>query len=132
MEMARGRPENAVEAWGRVSDDYTFHEGMLLRACIEGSARLAEITREDEAVYDTVRDPETLYFGATEHSYCGQKDSALRLLRRSIARNHCSYPAVDNDISWDPLREDPDFLALREEAIACRQRFLDHVEAQSS
>ena len=131
MEMARGRPEDAVEAWGRVSDDYANHEGMLLRACLESSPRLAEVASEDEAAYDTVRDPETLYFGATEHAYCVQKDSALRLLRRSIAHNHCSYPAVDNDVSWDPLRHDPDFLALREEAIACRQRFVDHVEEPS-
>jgi len=52
-------------------------------------------------------------------------------LRRAIARNHCSYPALDNDLSWDSLRGDPDFLALREEAMACRQRFLDHTEEQA-
>jgi TolB-like protein/tRNA A-37 threonylcarbamoyl transferase component Bud32/Tfp pilus assembly protein PilF len=132
MEMARGRPEDAVEAWGRVSDEYTFHEGMLLRACLESSPRLSEAAREDEAVYDTVRDPETLYFAGAEHAYCGQKDSALRLLRQAIARNHCGHPAIDNDISWDPLRDDPEFLALRQEAVACRQRFLDHVEGQAS
>ena len=131
MEMAQDRSEDAVEAWGRVSDEYSLHEGMVLRECLESSPRLADIVREDEAVYDTVQDPETLYFGATEHAFCGQKDSALRLLRRSIARNHCSFPALDNDNSWNPLRDDPDFLSLRQEAIACRQRFLDHMENQA-
>ncbi len=126
LEMARGRPEAAIEAWQSVSAEYAFHEGQLLRACLEESPRLADAAREDEAAYDTVRDPETLYFGAAEHALCGQKDSALRLLRRSIARNYCGYPSLDNDLSWEPLRDDPDFQALRQEAMACRQRFLDH------
>ena len=131
LELGRGQPEAALQSWGRVSAEYTFHEGELLRACLEASPRLLDISREDEAVYDTVRDPETLYFAGSEQAFCGQKDSALRLLRRAIARGHCSYPALDNDRSWDSLREDPDFLALREEAIACRERFLDHIEEQA-
>ena len=130
LELSRNRPAAAVEAWDSVSAEYAFHEGGLLRACLEGSPRLADLNREDEAVYDAVRDPETLYFAATEHSYCEQKDSALRLLRRAIARNYCGYPAIDNDATWDPLREDPDFRTVRQAAMACRQRFVDHIEAQ--
>jgi TolB-like protein len=131
MELGRGRPEAALQSWGRVSAGWASHEGRLLRACLEDAPQLPEISREDEAVYDTVRDPETLYFAASEQAFCEQKAPALRLLRRAIARDHCSYPAIDNDRSWDSLREDPDFLALREEAMVCRQRFLDHTEEQA-
>lgn len=126
LELSRSRPEPALEAWEGVSDEYRYHEGDLLRACVEGAPRLAELARTDEAVYDTVRDPETLYFAGAEHAFCGLRDSALRLLRRAIARSYCSYPALDSDDSWEPLRGDPDFLSLRQEAMACRQRFVEH------
>jgi hypothetical protein len=35
---------------------------------------------------------------------------------------------VDNDPRWDDLRQDPDFLEVREEAIACRNRFVEYLE----
>jgi len=132
LEMARGRPDAALQSWARMSDDYFFNEGGFLRDCLEDSPQLPDISREDEALYDTVRDPETLYFAASAQAFCGQKDPALRLLRRAIAQTYCSYPTIDNDLSWDPLRDDPDFLVLRQEAMECRLRFLKETQSEEA
>ena len=52
------------------------------------------------------------------------------MLCQAVENNYCSYPSVDRDPLWGPLREDPEFLEIREEAIACCQRFVDFVESQ--
>jgi hypothetical protein len=49
----------------------------------------------------------------------------------AVEQNYCSFPALDRDPLWADLREDPGFLEVREEAIACRQRFVDFVESLS-
>ena len=52
------------------------------------------------------------------------------MLRWAVEGNYCSYPAVDRDPLWTELRQDPEFQAIREEAIACRQRFVDFLETR--
>lgn len=62
-------------------------------------------------------------------AYCGHHEVALRMVSRAVEQNYCSYPAIDRDPLWADLREDPGFLEIREEAIACRQRFVDFVDS---
>jgi DNA-binding winged helix-turn-helix (wHTH) protein/TolB-like protein len=89
----------------------------------------AEIRRaagELEAEPRSLRDPEMLYFNASVLSFCEQSDAALRQLRKAITGNYCSYPAMDKDPLFDPIRQRPEFAELRQAAIQCQQSFLAH------
>jgi DNA-binding winged helix-turn-helix (wHTH) protein/TolB-like protein len=77
-----------------------------------------------EADPRSAHDPETLYFNAAFLSFCGQGDAALRQLRKAIKGNYCSYPAMDKDPLFDPIRRRPEFTELRQAGIQCQQNFL--------
>jgi len=72
------------------------------------------------------RDPETLYVNAAVLSFCGQGDAALRQLRKAIEGKYCSYPAIEKDPLFDPIRQRPDFAELRQAGIECQQDFVAH------
>ena len=88
------------------------------------SADMAEVQSK------ALQDPESVYFHAANLAYCGHKEPALRVLRQAIYQGHCSYPAIDNDPRWVSLKQDPGFLEVREEAIACRDRFVEYLESR--
>jgi hypothetical protein len=48
---------------------------------------------------------------------CGEGQRALRFLREALRKNYSIYPAMDSDPLFDSLRNDPEFLKLRNEAI---------------
>ncbi|MGA9896454.1 MAG: hypothetical protein WBQ09_00005, partial [Terriglobales bacterium] len=70
------------------------------------------------------RDPETLYVNAAVLSFCGQAGAALRQLRKAIEGKYCSYPAMEKDPLFDPIRQRPDFAELRQAGIQCQQDFV--------
>jgi len=74
----------------------------------------------------SARDPETLYVNAAVLSFSGQAGAALRQLRKAIQGNYCSYPAMDLDPLFDPIRQLPEFAALHQAARQCQQNFLAH------
>jgi len=57
-------------------------------------------------------------------SYCGQKDAALRLLRRAIGQNYCAYAALQTDPLLLKLRRTPEFTELLSAAKQCQNTFL--------
>ena len=69
-------------------------------------------------------DPEINYFFAGHLAYCGQTAAALRLLKTAIARNYCSYPAIDKDPFFDSLRNNAEFGRIRAAGIACHDNFV--------
>ena len=64
------------------------------------------------------------YIAGTMLSYCGQKDAALRLLRRAVGQNYCAYHALHTDPLLVKLRTSPEFGGLLSEAKECQNRFL--------
>jgi DNA-binding winged helix-turn-helix (wHTH) protein/TolB-like protein len=72
------------------------------------------------------RDAEELYQSAEVLSFTGQGSAALRQLQRAIQRGYCSYPAMDKDPLFDPIRQQPEFATLRQSALQCQQNFLAH------
>ena len=76
-------------------------------------ADLRKAAAEVETDPHYLRDGEELYRNAEVLSYCQQTDAALRQLRKAIERSYCSYPAMDNDPSFDPIRQRPEFAELR-------------------
>jgi tetratricopeptide (TPR) repeat protein len=68
-------------------------------------------------------DPEASFFYSSYLAYCGQTDAALRWLKRAIAGNYCSYPAMDTIPFFASIRSNPEFAELRAAGKACQQRF---------
>ncbi|HEV8253369.1 MAG TPA: protein kinase [Vicinamibacteria bacterium] len=99
-----------------------------MRACLEhrhrpDAARAASPAGLEEAQART-HDPENLYWIAGLFAYCGDREAALRVLRRTVQGGYCAYPAMDSDPLLAPVRGSPEFTAIREAAIACQKRFL--------
>jgi len=70
------------------------------------------------------RDPENHYVMASIMAYCGYRDAALRLLRSAVEANYLCVPAMDRNTMFDSIRKDPEFAAIRAEAIRRQQAFL--------
>jgi DNA-binding winged helix-turn-helix (wHTH) protein/TolB-like protein len=69
-------------------------------------------------------DPEVDYFFAGQLAFCGQTNAAIRMLKLSIDRNYCSFPAMDKDPLFDRLRDVPEFKKVRATAMLCHESFL--------
>jgi TolB-like protein/predicted Ser/Thr protein kinase len=104
---------------------------LILELCQQEDAEVAEVALEIEQMMLAIPDSEPSYWRGATLAYCGHREVALRLLRRAVEENYCSYPGVDRDPLWADYRDDPDFLSIREEAMACRQRFVDFVDSHS-
>jgi serine/threonine protein kinase len=94
----------------------------LLLACA-GRRPAAEIATLSHDVHPEA-DPEVNYFSASHLAYCGQTEAALRMLRRAIEGNYCSYPAMDSDPLFANIRHKPEFAEVRSTAIECQKKFL--------
>jgi tetratricopeptide (TPR) repeat protein len=105
-----------------------FPLAKLVPYCFDhGSAtELGKAAAELETDPRSDRDSELLYQNAATLSFCGQADAALRVLRKAIAGNYCSYPAMDKDPLFSSIRWRPEFGDLRRAGMACQQDFLAH------
>lgn len=95
---------------------------VMLQACAQGRPQ-SEISALASAVQPS-DDPEMNYFFSSHLAYCGQTKPALGMLKRAIAGGYCSYPVLDTDPFFAPLRPTPEFAELRSSAIACQNKFL--------
>jgi eukaryotic-like serine/threonine-protein kinase len=88
----------------------------------EKSAALARLV--DRSL--SIRDAEPKYFFAAYVSLSGHPREALRLLRAALEGGFIPYPAMDNDPLFDGVRSDPEFTAIRAEAIRKQKAFLEN------
>jgi len=98
----------------------------LIQSCIDPphSTKCDESARRIEAAALAAGDIEPLYSVGALLSYCGQKDAAVRLLKKAIAQNYCAYSALQTDPLLVKLRGTPEFSELLSSAKQCRDRFL--------
>ena len=122
-QIEQARKEHRGES--RTSED--SHQ--IIEHCGVDRADVAEVARQVELALREIPDSEPLYWQSSTLAYCGHHQVALSMLRRAVELNYCSYPAVDRDPMWAGLRDDPEFLEIREEARACRQRFVDFLDS---
>ncbi len=107
--------------------------GDWLLACIENRpVPDPEFAAQYEQFWSTVRDSEQLYWSASMLAFCDEPERALRMLRAAIEKNYCSYPLLNNDPLLGAVRALPGFADVREQARACRERFLAHRAARRS
>jgi eukaryotic-like serine/threonine-protein kinase len=99
---------------------------LLLRATFTHAPQHEIDKRADEAVnyFLQYRDGESIYFTSEVLAAVGKSDGALRLLRSAVEKKFCSYPAMDTDPAFDTIRNTSEFSKIRQQAIACQQRFL--------
>jgi len=131
MEIAlrrRDTAETLAEANTVVQLGYRNVNAELARVYLShpSAAELAKAVAEVEADPVSARDPELLYRNAEALAFCKQDDAALQALRKAINGNYCSYPALDKDPLFDPIRQRPEFGELRQAGIECQQNFLAH------
>jgi hypothetical protein len=97
-----------------------------VEACLEerSPSDMARIVRETESSTLGEPDPEPHYFNGASMAYCGQNESALRLLKSAIAKNYCSFTALQTDPLLVKLRSTPEFGPLLYAAKECQKKFL--------
>ncbi len=78
-----------------------------------------------EARFAATRDPEPKYVGAGFLALGGYREAALRLLGKAVEGNFLCSPAMENDPLLESLRKEPEFAAIRAEAIRKQKAFLE-------
>jgi tetratricopeptide (TPR) repeat protein len=122
--MHQGRFEEALTVLQRLIGR-SWDNG-LRQACLERQPpiRIDSVLKEEEGRESTRRDTEPNYWVATYAAFCGRQQEALRLLRRAVEGNYCSYPAMDLEPWFESIRNTAEFGLIRDAGIACQKRFL--------
>ena len=122
-----GRVAEAIE-YGRQRKNALQYSQFwpVIESCYEKrpAAEIRRLAQKSRREIDKVGDPEAMYYGAEVLASCGMREEALGLLRTSIERQHCGFPALDSEPSFDALRADPEFIRLRGMAMDCQNRFV--------
>jgi eukaryotic-like serine/threonine-protein kinase len=98
----------------------------IQQACMDNpsSETALKLTHEMEARLLADPDHEPSYVVASDILFCGQKDAAMKLLKRSVGGGFCAYAGLQNDSLWKPLRGTAEWSDLLAEAKGCRDRFM--------
>ena len=96
-----------------------------MEPCLEGKrgAELDGPVAEFIRYWERVDDPEAPYAVAPMLLWCERSQAALAFVERAVDTGFCSYPALDRDPIWAPVRSDPEFLRIRAKAASCHERF---------
>jgi hypothetical protein len=99
----------------------------LIESCLGKGPRPSELSiREFVEGPLAGLDAEPKYFQAGLMGYCGYSEASLRLLRAAVEGNYLAYPAMDRDPLLASVRNDPEFVAIREEAIRRKTALAGH------
>ena len=122
VHLAAGNVAQARESVKNVSKAPTYHRE-LLAACTQAQrpADMDRIVREAESSVMMELDPEAWYHVGALMAYCGQKDSALRLLKAAVHQNYCSYSALLEDPLLKDLRKDTAFNQVLTAGSTCQE-----------
>jgi eukaryotic-like serine/threonine-protein kinase len=123
--LGQGKLAEARQTIQRTSDMPLMGRD-LLQTCLDPQQRsqFDRAAQKFEAAALASVDSEPRYWAGTLLSYCGQKDAALRLLKRAVEHNYCAYTALQTDPLLVKLRGTPEFGELLAEAKECQNRFL--------
>jgi serine/threonine protein kinase len=125
MLVRRGKLDEAVRALDRQGEDpvRNWQRACLVRRPPSAAGQLPRDFREEIL---SGRDSEPKYSVASRIAFCGERETALQMLRKAVEENYCGYPAMDRDPFFESIRKTPAFAEIRRAGIACQQRFLAH------
>jgi hypothetical protein len=83
-----------------------------------------EFAREFEARALANPDSENRYVSGTNMAFCGEKESAVRLLKAAIEGHSCAYTALQKDPLLASLRSSPEYGQLLSAAKQCQDSFV--------
>jgi TolB-like protein/predicted Ser/Thr protein kinase len=106
---------------------YDFFEPLRAFLAHRPASEVAAIAHQFEVKAMADRDGEPKYLEAPLDAFSGQRDVALRLLRRAEEQGYCGYPAMDNDPLFASIRSAPQFAAIRSAGIECQKNFSEHI-----
>ena len=129
-DWSKGREGNILEREGKTAAAADLFEATGFQAAAKlmrpstPRAERDQLSAALEAAADADPDPENLYYVGAILASNGYPDAGLRSLRKAVERNYLSYPAMDVDPLWKPVRKTPEFAAIRAEAIKKQQAFV--------
>ena len=128
MERAILRNDKAAaleEARSISAGPHSYADARMIEAFLGGASpeRVRQWSREAEGYLDRNNTPEFPFVEARYQAWAGQTEPALRLLKRAMANNYCSYPIMDSDPFLANIRRLPEYKELRQAGIACRENF---------
>jgi tetratricopeptide (TPR) repeat protein len=120
--LAAGKVAQARDAAKSVPKAPFYHRDLIV-ACTQSPRPpdLDRIVREAEASVMTEPDPEEWYRVGTLMAYCGQNDTALRLLKAAVQQNYCAYSALLADPLLKDLRKETAFNQVLTAGSACQE-----------
>ncbi len=120
--LAAGNVALARESVKNVAKAPAYHRE-LLAACTAAQrpGDMERIVREAEASAMTEPDPEAWYHVGALMAYCGQKETALRLLKAAVQQNYCAYSALLGDPLLKDLRKETAFNEVLTAGSACQE-----------
>jgi serine/threonine protein kinase len=120
--LAEGKVADARESVKHVGKASTYHRE-LMAACLaqQRPPDMDRIVRETESSVMTEPDPEAWYHVGALMAYCGQKESALRLLKAAVQQNYCAHSALLDDPLLKDLRKETAFSDVLTAASNCQQ-----------
>ena len=123
--MRQGRNAEALEQARTMADDITDDARVrLAEACLlkRPASEIDELSSGTRGF--ALSDPEVRYTAAEIEAFCGRNQVAMVLLRQAIQDRFCSYPALDSDPLFSPLRHTAEFQEIRSAAIDCQNKFV--------
>jgi len=123
--IGQGKLAEAQQSIQRTSANLLMSRD-LLQTCLDPSQTsvLDRIAQKTEAAALAGTDPEPRYVIGSLLAYCGQRDTALRLLKSAIDHNYCAYTALQTDPLFAKMRGTTEFNKLLSAAKECQNRFL--------
>ncbi len=92
----------------------------------------AAYRKYEESDMNALHDPEPKYFAAAGFAWCGLRDLALQLLRASLDGAYAPIEGLDGDPLLESVRGTPEFAAIRSEAVARRQKFIEYRKSKEN
>jgi len=129
-DWAKGREANILHREGKTEAAAAlfaatgFESAARLMRKAETQAERDRVAAALEAAALSDPDPENLYYFAAILASSGYPAAGLRVLRKGVERNYLSYPAMDNDPLFESIRKEPEFAAIRSEAIRRQKAFV--------
>lgn len=122
--LRAGKPQEALQAAKLIPPGDASRN--MYEACLDPalSHNLAEITSDIEKRFTPQPDPEPTFIFGADLAYCGQRDTAIRMLRSAINRNYCAATTLATDPLLAKLRGSPEFNELVASAKKCQDRVL--------